>query len=224
MQPQEPSTGVEAPRYRQQLPADTQDPTVHLLPCGSQFRNQVEHPRPQRVVGSVKGGNHERGDVPAGSDDRPVGVGHGVRVGLHGRADEADAARVRGRGEVVGDADRDGGGGRPGPARRVFVPGSGRAVLVGSRAMRRIVRTDTPGSAAIRSCGTAAASSNLTSRRFSYPYTFSSRSRESSRGLPAREDTTERLESGLTEPARVYGIWAVRISGTDTRVRQFVRT
>ena len=107
--------------------------------------------------------------------------------------------------------------GRPGPARRDFAPGSGGAGPVGSRAMRRIVRTDTPVSAAIRSCGTAAASSNLTSRRFSSPYTFSPRSRESNRGLPAREDTTERHKSGRTVPARISGIWAVRISGTDSR-------
>lgn len=95
--------------------------------------------------------------------------------------------------------------GRSGPAHRGLVPGSGGAGPAGSRPMRRIVRTDTPVSAAIRSCGTAAASSNLTSRRFSSPNTFSSRSGESDRGLPVREDTRERHESGRTEPARISG-------------------
>ena len=58
----------------------------------------------------------------------------------------------------------------------------------GSRPILRIVRTDTRVSSAIRSCGTPAASSNWTSRRFASPNMYASRSWESPRGLHERED------------------------------------
>ena len=98
-------------------------------------------------------------------------------------------------------------------AEQRLAPESG---LAGSRAMRRIVRSETPVSLAVRPCGTDAASNKGTSSRFLSEYTLSSRSREPSRGPPVREDTAERPESGSAEPAMISGTWAARFPGTRT--------
>ena len=58
----------------------------------------------------------------------------------------------------------------------------------GSRPIQRMVRTDTPVSLAIYSCGTPDASSNWISRRFPSVYMDSSSPGEPEAALPARED------------------------------------
>jgi len=79
------------------------------------------------------------------------------------------------------------------------------------------VRTETPVSLAIRSCGTPPASSNWISRRFPPAYMDSSCSEESARGLLGSENTGVGGLSGPEPPAIISGIWAVRFSGTRKR-------